>query len=75
MTKLISSWPSSYCERKGILFQEQSGFRPARSTSDIMFVIRRLHQLARSKRTPLYACSLDLAKACDSINRELPVRA
>ena len=43
-----------YCERVGILPEEQSGFRPNRSTTDMMFVIRRLQELARTKRIPLY---------------------
>ena len=30
------------CERVGILPEEQSGFRPNQSTTDMMFVIRRL---------------------------------
>ena len=34
---------SEYCERLEILSEEQSGFRPNRSTTDMMlFVIRRL---------------------------------
>ena len=32
---------SEYCERVGILLEEQSGFRPNRSTTDMMFVNRR----------------------------------
>ena len=36
-----------------------------------MFVIRRLHELTRTKGTPLYACFIDLTKAYDSVDREL----
>ena len=45
---------SEYCERVKILPEEQSDFRPNRSTTDMMFVIRRLQELARKKRIPLY---------------------
>ena len=62
---------SEYCERVGILPEEQSGFRPNRSTTGMMFVIRRLQELARKKRIPLYICFIDLTKAYDSVDRTL----
>ena len=55
----------------GILPEEQSGFRPNRSTTDMMFVIRWLQELARKKRIPLYVCFIDLTKAYDSVDRTL----
>ena len=36
-----------------------------------MFVIRRLQELARKKRIPLYVCFIDLTKAYDSVDRTL----
>ena len=54
LLKIIARRLSEYCERVGILPEEQSGFRPNCSTTDIMFVIRRLQELARKKRIPLY---------------------
>ena len=36
-----------------------------------MFVIRRLQELARKKRFPLYVCFIDLIKAYDSVDRTL----
>ena len=62
---------SEYCERVGILPEEQSGFRPNRSTPDWMFVIRWLQELARKKQIPLYVCFIDLTKAYDSVDRSL----
>ena len=62
---------SEYCQRVGILPEEQSGFRPNRSTTDMMFVILRLQELARKKRNPLYVCFIDLTKAYDSVDRTL----
>ena len=44
---IIARRLSEYCKRVGILLEEQSGFRPNRSTTDMMFVIRRLQELAR----------------------------
>ena len=68
---IIARRLSEYCERVGILPEEQSGFRPNRSTTDMMFVIRRLQELARKKRIPLYVCFIDLTKAYDSVDRTL----
>ena len=42
LLKIIARRLSEYCERVGILPEEQSGFRPNRSITDMMFVIRRL---------------------------------
>ena len=71
LLKIIAYRLSEYCERVGILLEEQSGLRPIRSTTDMMFVIRRLQELARKKRIPLYVCFIDLTKAYDSVDRTL----
>ena len=68
---IIARRLSEYCERVEILPEEQSGFRPNRSTTDMMFVIRRLQELARKKRIPLYVRFIDLTKAYDSVDRTL----
>ena len=71
LLKIIARRLSECCERVGILPEEQSGFRPNRSTTDMMFVICRLQELARKKRIPLYVCFIDLTKAYDSVDRSL----
>ena len=71
LLKIIARRLSEYCERVGILPEEQSGFRPKRCTTDMMFVIRRLQELAREKRTPRYVCFINLTKAYDSVDRTL----
>ena len=71
LLKIIARRLSEYCERVGILPKKQSGFRPSRSTADIMFVIRRLQELARKKRILLYVCFVDFTKAYDSVDRTL----
>ena len=35
----------------------------------MMFVVRRLQELARKKGTPLFMCFIDLTKAYDSVDR------
>ena len=69
LLKTIPHRLNEYCGRVRILPEEQSGFRPNRCTIDMMFVIRRLQELARKKRIPLYVCFIDLTKAYDSIDR------
>ena len=71
LLKIIARHLSEYCERVRILPGEQGGFRPNRSTTDMMFVIRRLQELARKKGIPLYVCFIDLTKAYDSVDRTL----
>ena len=71
LLKILARSLSEYCGRVGILPEEQSGFRPNCSTTDMMFVIRRLQELARTKRIPLYVCFIDLTKAYDSVDRIL----
>ena len=55
----------------GILPEEENGFRSNGSTTDMMFVIRRLQELARKRRIPLYVCFIDLAKAYGPVDRTL----
>ena len=71
LLKIIARRLSEYCERVGILSGERSGFRPNRSTTDMMFVICRLQELARKKRMPLYVYFVNLIKAYDSVDRTL----
>ena len=71
LLEIIARRLSEYCEHVGILPEEQSGLRPNRSTTDVMFVIRRLQELARKKRIPLYVCFIDLTKAYDTVDRNL----
>ena len=68
LLKIIARRLSEYCGRVGILPEEQSGFRPNRSTTYIMFVICRLQELARKKRIPFYVYFIDLTKAYDSVD-------
>ena len=71
LLKVIAGRLSDYCERENLLSEEQCGFRPQRSTIDMMVVVRRLQELARKKDTPLYLCFIDLIKAYDSADRTL----
>ena len=69
--KVIAGRVSDYYERENILPGKQCGFKPQRSTVDVMFIVRRLQKLAQKKDTSSYLCSIDLMEAYDSINRTL----
>ena len=45
--KVVARRLSAYCEAKGMLPEEQCGFRPNLSTTDMMFVVRRLQEIGR----------------------------
>ena len=70
LLKTVARRLSNYCEANGILPEEQCGFRPARSTTDMLFV-RRLQELGRARKILLYMYFIDLQKAYDSVDREL----
>ena len=69
LLKILARHLREYCERVGILPAEQSGFLPNRFTTDMMFAIRRLQELARKKQILLYVRFIDLTKAYDSVGR------
>ena len=58
-----------YCEEERLLPKEQCGFHPHRSTTDMMFVVRRLQGLRRKGGLPLFLCFIDLQNAYDSVDR------
>ena len=70
LLKVIASRLSAYCERENILPEEHCGFRPQRSTVDMISAVRRLQELAR-KDTQLYLCFIDVNKSYDSVDRTL----
>ena len=71
LLKIVATRLSAYCEARNLLPEEQCGFRPHRSTTDMMFAIQRLQELGRKARAPLFLCFIDLQKAYDSVDRTL----
>ena len=71
LLKIVANRLGDFCEEAGIFSEEQCGFRPQRSTTNIMFVVRRLQELGRTSNTSLEICFIDLAKAYDSVDRVL----
>ena len=71
LLKVAARRLSAYCEAKGLLPEEQCGFRLDRSTTDMMFVVRRLQEVGRKTGVALYMCFIDLQKAYDTVDRTL----
>ena len=69
--KVVARRPSAYCEAKELLPEEQCEFRPDRSTTDMMFVVRRLQEVGRKAGVSLYMCFTDLQKAYATVDRTL----
>ena len=69
--KVVARRLSAYCEAKGLLPEEQCGFRPNRSTPDMMFVVCRLQEIRRKAGVSLFMCIIDLQKAYDTVDRTL----
>ena len=47
LLKIVAHRLSNFCEETDVFPEEQCGFRPQRSTTDMMFVVRRLQELGR----------------------------
>ena len=69
LLKIIATRLSAYYEAKELLSEEQCGFRPHRSTTDIIFMVRRREALGTKARTPPFLCLTDLQKTYDSVDR------
>ena len=71
LLKIVANRLGDFGEETGILPEERCGFQPQRSTTNMMFVVRRLQELGRTSNTSLEICFIGLAKAYDSIDRVL----
>ena len=55
----------------GLLPEEQYGFRPDRSTTDMMFVVRKLQETRSKAGGLLFMRFIDLQLAYDTVDRTL----
>ena len=69
--KVVARRLNAYCEAKGLLPEEQCGFRPDRSTTDIMFVVPSVQEVGRKPGVSLFTCFIDLQKVYDTVDRTL----
>ena len=71
LLKVVARILSAYREAKGLLPEEDCGFRPDRSTTDMMFVVRRLQEIGRKAGVSFFMCFMDRKKAYDTVDRTL----
>ena len=71
LLKVVVRRLSAYCGAKGLLPEEQCGFRPDCSATDMMFVVRRLQEIGWKAGVSLFMCFIDLQKAYDTVDRTL----
>ena len=71
LLKVVARRLSAYCEAKGLLPEEQCGFRPDRSTTNMMYMVRRLQEVGWKAGVSLHVCVIDLQKAYDTVDRTL----
>ena len=50
--------------------ESQCGFRPGRSTTDMIFSLRQMQEKCREQQMPLYIAFIDLTKAFDLVSRK-----
>ena len=71
LLKIMANRLGIFCEEAGIRPEEQCGFRPQRSRTDMVFVVHILQELGHTSNTSLDIFFIDLAKAYDSVDRVL----
>lgn len=67
-TRIMANRLTPYSDR--ILPRTQSGFRPSRSTTDSIFILRQLQENTIEQNESLFIAFFDITKAFDSISRE-----
>ena len=71
LSKIIYFQIDSYCEQIGVFKETQNGFRTARGRRDLILRVIYVQSLFLEKNLNLYMAFIDIAKAYDSIQREL----
>ena len=71
LTKILHKRMNEICEREGFYGSVQYGFRKNRSTSDCVFLILAALRSAKRRKQRISLAFCDIAKAYDSVCREL----
>ena len=72
-TSVLHRRLQQWCEGRGIIAEEQNGFRPGRSTIDHLFTLSELIRMRQEDghgRGRTIACFIDITKAYDSVWRD-----
>ena len=68
--RLILNRLNPHVNNIDLISESQCGFRPGRSTTDMIFALRQIQEKCRLHSQDLYLLFIDLTKAFDTINRE-----
>ena len=68
--RLILNRLIKHTENIGLIPESQCGFRPQRSTDDMIYAVRQLQEKCKLQNQDLYLLFIDLTKAFDTVNRE-----
>jgi exonuclease III len=70
LARLMLNRLIKHTENIGLIPESQCGFRPERSTDDMVFAVRQLQEKCKQQNQDLYLLFIDLTKAFDTVNRE-----
>ena len=68
--RLLLNRLNPHVDNIDLISESQCGFRPGRSTTDMIFALRQIQEKCRLHSQDLYLLFIDLTKAFDTINRE-----
>ena len=68
-TSVINNRLKKYSEKYNIIEQVQAGFRQNHSTSDNLFIIKSLIDIAKANKLKLFSCFIDFKQAFDTVWR------
>ena len=67
-TKILTKRLETLLEISHIIKDEQQGFRPDRSCTATILLLKTLMARARKEKQPFYLATLDISKAYDNVN-------
>lgn len=69
-TSILNERLSKWLEKEKKLVEEQGGFRPGRSTTEQIFILKEVVLGRRRRKKKTFCCFLDIRKAYDTVCRE-----
>jgi len=69
-TSVLNNRVVNWCERNGVLSEEQAAFRAGRSTVDHILSVSELARARRKRRKKTHCAFLDIKKAYDMLDRD-----
>lgn len=70
-TNILQSRLLEYVEKNGNISENQAAFRPGKSTSDHLFIIKSLvNRYLQLLKTDVYCCFIDYSKVFDTVWRQ-----